>query len=146
MKGLIVALAVVLTKPLRHLQVVLQCIWCAFGSCGEMLLSPGSGVSHCCETLSHTDVCHPQAVMALRAAMEDFFDKKASRLSRKVLEDGLRAAPAAGAALLHLPLGRAASASTAYRRTEALAVLAALLRPAKVPSQPPPQSRTKGPA
>ena len=66
--------------------------------------------------------------------MEDFFDKKASRLPRKVLEDGLRAAPAAAAILLELPLGRAASASTAYRRTEALAVLAALLRPAKVPS------------
>lgn len=64
--------------------------------------------------------------------MEDFFDKRASRLPRKVLEDGLRVAPAAAAPLLDLPLGRAATATTAYRRTEALAVLAALLKPPKV--------------
>jgi hypothetical protein len=77
-----------------------------------------------------------QAVAALRAAMEDFFDKKASRLPRKVLEDGLRVAPAAGAQLLELPLGRASTASTAYRRTDALAVLAALLKPPKVSPKP----------
>ena len=60
--------------------------------------------------------------------MEDFFDAKASRLPRKLLEDALKVAPAAGAALLGLPLGRAASARTPYRRTQALAVLAGILR------------------
>lgn len=64
--------------------------------------------------------------------MEDFFDKKSSRLPRKLLEDGLRTVQGAGAALLGLPLDRAATAGTAYRRAEALAVVAAVLRPAKV--------------
>ena len=81
-----------------------------------------------------TRVCSPcavfaaQAVEAVKAAMVDFLDKKASRLPRRLLEDALRTAPAAGPALLPLPLGRAATAGTAFRRTEALALLGSMLR------------------
>ena len=64
--------------------------------------------------------------------MTDYLDKKASRLPRRLLEDALRAVPAVGPALLALPLGRAATATTAFRRTEALALLAAVLRPSNV--------------
>ncbi len=64
--------------------------------------------------------------------MTDYLDKKSSRLPRRLLEDALRAVPAAGPALLALPLGRAATATTAFRRTEALALLAAILRPSNV--------------
>ncbi len=64
--------------------------------------------------------------------MTDYLDKKSSRLPRRLLEDALRTVPAAGPALLALPLGRAATATTAFRRTEALALLAAVLRPSTV--------------
>jgi len=73
-----------------------------------------------------------QVSEAVEAAMTDYLDKKSSRLPRRLLEDALRAVPAAGPALLALPLGRAATATTAFRRTEALALLAAILRPSNV--------------
>ena len=74
--------------------------------------------------------CHAlyQAVEAVEAAMTDCLDKKASRLPRRLLEDALRTVPAAGPALLVLPLGRAATATTAFRRNEALALVAAILK------------------
>ena len=64
--------------------------------------------------------------------MTDYLDKKSSRLPRRLLEDALRVVLTAGPALLALPLGRAATATTAFRRTEALALLAAVLRPSNV--------------
>ena len=69
-----------------------------------------------------------QVIEAVEAAMMDFLDKKASRLPRRLLEDALRTAPAAAPTLLPLPLGRAATASTAFRRTEALALLGTMLK------------------
>lgn len=73
-----------------------------------------------------------QVVRALQAALADFFSSKKCRLARPALEAFLRTVPAAAPAVLPDVIAAAGGARTTFLRTQALALLSAMLRPPKV--------------
>jgi hypothetical protein len=70
-------------------------------------------------------------VAACEAALKDFFESKKSRVSRRLLEAAAAQHEALAVAMLHDVVPRCRSSRSDFLRVEALALLAALLRPAK---------------
>ncbi len=68
----------------------------------------------------------------MRAALADFFGSKKCRLARPTLESFMRTAPPAALAVLPDVVAAAEGARTAFLRTEAFALLSAMLKPPKV--------------